>query len=89
MHTVKTLRDELDYWQHIGIADDIIKASSMRPEYHHLVQEYKEIENTPKNIENKIKWILMDLENELKNPWYLRPTFWALLKLQIKKWLKR
>lgn len=71
----------------IGIADDIVRAPESRPEYAHLVRKYADVVNTPKNIELKIQWVLLDLKVELERPFYLRPTFWVLLKLQLKKWI--
>ena len=40
--SVKKLYDDLEYWQMIGIADDIIDLPKHRPEYCHLVAKYKD-----------------------------------------------
>lgn len=39
MITVKKLKDDLDYWIMIGIADDIVRCPDSRPEYQHLVKK--------------------------------------------------
>lgn len=83
MISVKNLFDELDYWTHIGIADDIVKIPDQRPEYQHLVSKAKLATIEPENIPILV---LSYLLKELEKPWYMRPTFWVLLKLKIKKY---
>ena len=93
--TVKKLHDDLDYWVHIGTGDDIVRAPDNRKEYGHLVAHVKELY---KDVESFVdakgkeitredfiaKKVLAMLKDELKNPWFVRPTFYRLLWLYIK-----
>lgn len=81
--SVKKLYDDLDYWQMIGIADDIIDLPEHRPEYSHLVSKYKNLEN--REIIAKVK---DDLFHEMHLPFVQQRTFWKLLVLQFKKLLR-
>lgn len=81
MSIVKKIRDELDYWIHIGIADDIVNCRQHRPEYAHLVKRYigrAEPEDIP-------GLVLEDLDEELKKPTLLQPTFYYLIYLKALK----
>lgn len=82
MLTVKKLFDDLDYWIHIGIADDIVSLPYHRPEYQHLVAQAKTKTTEPENIPIVA---LALLETELKKPWFMQKTFWVLLKITIKQ----
>lgn len=75
--SVKKLRDDLEYWIFIGIGEDIIDFKDQRPEYRHLVDKWDE----PKHV-------LVALNEELKLPWYKRPTFWHLMKINMKRILR-
>lgn len=79
MLTVKKMYDDLDYWIHIGIGDDIINLPNHRPEYQHLVKKFSFAEDS-KIIQAAV---LESLKNELKRPWFLRPTFYKILKLKL------
>lgn len=83
--TVKKLHDDLDYWIHIGIGDDIVMIPDHRKEYQHLVKQWKSINLEPKEI---AKLVLIQLDLELKKPWFLRPTFWRILWLFIMSKIK-
>lgn len=85
MLTVKKLYDDLDCWIHIGIADDIVKLPEHRPEYQHLVRKAVRLTTDEENIP---VIVLYKLSHELKKPWFMRPTFWVLLKLSIKRIFK-
>lgn len=81
MNLVKKIRDELDYWIHIGIADDIVNCRQHRPEYSHIVKKYigrAEPEDIP-------GLVLKDLDEELKKPTLLQPTFYYLIYLKALK----
>lgn len=79
--SVQKLYDDLEYWQMIGIADDIIDLPKHRPEYCHLVVKYKDY-CTYKEV---IALVLNDLRQELKLKWYKRKTFWILVGLYFKR----
>ena len=85
MLTVKKLYDDLDYWIHIGIGDDIVNLPDHRPEYQHLVKQNLKKYNHELERELIPGLVLIDLNFELKKPWFMRPTFWVLLWLQIKR----
>lgn len=78
--SVKKLRDDLDYWIYIGIGDDIIELKSQRLEYKHLVERYQ-------HRPDCVPQVLWALEHELSLPWFKRPTFWHLVKLNLKRTL--
>lgn len=75
--SVKKLHDDLEYWIFIGIGDDIIELQEQRLEYKPLVQKY----NDPSHV-------LSALRYELELPWYKRPTFWHLVRLNLKRLIK-
>lgn len=77
---------ELEYWIHIGIADDVIRAPEARREYSHLVKEFKEQQIPDESIPGKI---VVRLKQEAELPFYKQPTFWHLVRLQIRKLFKR
>lgn len=79
MITVKQMYDDLDYWIHIGIGDDIIKLPNHRPEYQHLVRKFWSAED-PLIIQAAV---LESLKRELQKPWFMRPTFYQILKLKL------
>lgn len=73
---------DLDYWLHIGTGDDIVNCPDNRPEFQHLVKEFK-AQNVPADkIPGKV---LIRLKQEAELPWYKRPTFWRLVKLFFKR----
>lgn len=76
--SVKKLRDDLELWIQLGIDSDIVDMPDLRPEYQHLLDKYKNTQS-----------VLTALNIECRLPWYKRPTFWRLLKLEITKWIKR
>ena len=77
--SVQKLHDDLDYWIHIGMGDDIVDLKTQRIEYQTLVEQSKTTQN-----DDIPTMVLLLLKNELKLPWYKRPTFWQLLKLALK-----
>lgn len=86
MITVQKMRDDLDYWIHIGIGDDIIFAPKARAEYQHLVKPLRE----QKIAEEAIPAIVLEaLDREMKLPWYRRPTFWRIIRITILKAFRR
>lgn len=82
MLSVKKLRDELYYWNHIGIGRDIVDFSSLRPEYRHLVKKYLKLKTDSDEIPYLV---LQDLNDELRLPAIIRPTFYHLLLVKIQK----
>ena len=75
--SVKKLYEDLEYWIFIGIGSDIVDLKYQRPEYSHLVEKFKNYpDETP-------KLALGVLREELKRPWYKRPSFWHLVKLNL------
>lgn len=80
MLTVQKMYDDLDYWIHIGIGDDIITLPDQRKEYQHLVRKFHFSED------HKIVQaaVLESLRQQLQKPWYMRTTFWVLLMLWAK-----
>lgn len=82
--SVKKLHDDLDYWIHIGIGDDIVKLPAQRIEYQALVKDRRFL-NEPSEV---ARLVLKDLALELRQPWFLRPTFWRLLWLKITRQIK-
>lgn len=81
MNPVKKLYENLDYWLHIGIADDIIHAPDQRKEYQHIVRELKAGGYSDEAIPDLT---LIELETELKLPFYKQRTFWRFMFLKIK-----
>ncbi|MGZ3796476.1 MAG: hypothetical protein ACXVB1_08930 [Pseudobdellovibrionaceae bacterium] len=77
---------ELEYWIQIGIADDIVRSPASRPEYQHLVQEFKDAKVLNENIPSRV---VVRLKQEAKLPFYKQPTFWHLVRLSIKRIFKR
>jgi hypothetical protein len=76
--SVKKLKDDLEYWIFIGIGDDLIELRDQRLEYAPLIDKWGE----PKSV-------LVALNQELKLPWYKRPTFWHLVRLNIKRTINK
>lgn len=76
--SVQKLYDNLDYWIFIGIGQDIVDFKSQRPEYAPLVDLYQKEENIPMSV-------LFHLRDELNYPWYLRPSFWRLVKINLRR----
>lgn len=76
--SVKKLHDDLDYWIMIKIGDDIVTLKSQRQEYQPLVEKYR----------GDVEGVLVALKFELKLPWYKRPTFWHLVRLNFKRLLR-
>lgn len=103
MLSVKKLHDDLDYWIHLGLGNDIINSPEQRQEYRHLVRDAVRLwqadeENLDKSLyidttELKNQFIvqhsLLSLKRELEKPWYLQPTFYRLLWLHVKNWYFR
>lgn len=83
--TVKKMYEDLDYWIHIGIGDDIIHSPEHRPEYQHLVAKAK---SKITDIEQVPLLVLMLLRVELKKPFFLQPTFWRLVWLKLTRKIK-
>lgn len=75
--SVEKLRDDLELWIQLGIADDVVRFPDLRPEYQELVAKYKNTES-----------ILTALKIECRLPWYKRPTQWVLIKLFLFRWGK-
>ena len=78
--SVKKLRDDLDYWIFIHIGNDIVDFRYQRLEYYHLVAKAEQ-----NGVEDIPKWVLKQLDHELKLNWFNRPTFWHLVKLNFKR----
>ena len=76
--SVKKLHDDLEYWIFIGIGDDIVRLKSQRLEYAPLVEQFS----------GDYEAVLVALKFELKLPWYQRPTFWHLVKLNFKRFFR-
>lgn len=72
---VEKLRDDLELWIQLGIDDDIVRLPDLRPEYQHLIAQYKNTES-----------VLTALKAECRLPWYKRPTFWKLLRMKVTRW---
>lgn len=81
--SVTKLYDDLDYWIFIGCGDDIVDLKHQRQEYKLLVEEAQK--NNEANIP---KAVLLKLESELILPFFERPTFWHLVKLQFSKLMR-
>lgn len=78
---IQKMRDDLDYWIYIGIADDIVNMMNQRLEYKHLVLKYKNI-----HLDEDIpSLVLADLDCELKKPALLRPTNYHLIYVSFLK----
>lgn len=86
MRSAKDLLHELDYWFHIGIADDIFRVPEQRPEYGHLVRKLRARDITDNNIP---VYALTELKKEIKLPLLFQPTFWHLLKLDLAQSYRR
>lgn len=82
MLTVQKMHDDLDYWIHLGIGDDIVKAPQARPEYQHLVRRAAEAEISKESTPDFVRYLL---RNELKRPAVLRSTTYRLIWLRIKR----
>lgn len=91
--SVQKLYNDLDYWIFIGIGSDIVDMPIGRMEYQHLVKQnkfkaYEWVNGQVSSVipnDNIPNSVLADLAKELKLPWYKRPTFWHLVKLNIKR----
>jgi len=73
---------DLEYWIHIQTADDIVNAPDNRREFQHLVKEFQDMKVPVEQIPGKV---LVRLKQEADIVWYKRPTFWACLKVALKK----
>ena len=83
MLTVQSMHDDLDYWIHLGIGDDIIKLPEQRIEYQHLVKKFGTMRD------NEIcDAVLFSLRQELLRPNFLRPTYYRLLWLRLTRRIK-
>lgn len=82
MNAVKRLIDELSYWIHIGIADDITQAKEHRPEYQHLV---KEVKNRGAPDHRVPRMVLYLLKKESERSFLTQVTFWRCLYLKIRR----
>lgn len=85
MTSIWKLIYELEYWLHIGTGADIVDCPDNRPEYQHLVSKLK-AKHVPK--EKIPTEVLLEMKKEAELPFYRRPTFWHLLKLQFKRTLR-
>lgn len=91
--SVKKLHDDLDYWIFIQCGEDIVELKDQRAEYQHLVQKNrfkceKFINGTCVSVvrnDDIPMDVLKDLALELKLPFYKRPTFWHLVRLNFKR----
>jgi len=83
--TVQKMHDDLDYWIHIGIADDIVNLPAHRPEYQHLVKKLMPYKALAEEIP---KLVLKELKYELCSHWIFRPTFYVILWFKLKGILK-
>lgn len=72
--TVKKVYEDLDYWKHIHIADDILNMPEQRKEYQHLVRRYLHIKK-----EARVDAVLLDLKLQLAKPFFRQRTFYHLL----------
>lgn len=86
MISLKKMRDDLDYWIHIGIGDDIVYAPRAREEYQHLVAPLLG-QKVP--VENIAPIVLEALDREMKLPIWKQPTLWILLKVSILRFIRR
>lgn len=86
MTPIKKLIEDLDYWIYIGTGDDIVKCPSNRPEYQHLVKHLKSEGIQDDEIPREA---LLILREEIQFPFFLRSTFWHLLKLSFSNWIRR
>jgi hypothetical protein len=77
------MHDDLEYWIHIGIGDDIIKMPEQRPEYQHLI-----VRNCNIHDDLNVSRALSRLSLELKRPVFLQPTFYRILWLTIRGKIK-
>lgn len=84
MLSVQKMHDDLDYWIHIGLGDDIVSIPDHRPEYQHLVKRHKAAE-----LSEIPKLVLADLKLQLTKPWYQQRTFWVLLMRRAKARITR
>jgi len=83
--SVKYLYNTLDEWIFINIDSDIYECKKQRLEYIHLVEEAEKHGLQGKEISN---FVLFKLDHELKLKWYKRPTFWHLVRLNLKRILR-
>lgn len=86
MISLKKMRDDLDYWIHIGIGDDIVYAPRAREEYQHLVAPLRE-QKVP--VENIAPIVLEALDREMKLPLWKQRTLWIALKVSIQRFFRK
>lgn len=82
--TVKKVYEDLDYWKHIGVGDDIINMPTQRREYQHLLNRYLHVEK-----EKRVDEVLKDLKLQLAKPFFKQRTFYHLLIHNLRKFLWR
>lgn len=82
--TIQKMRDDLDYWIHIDLAEDIINAPEHREEYQHLVKMFSKRTDEKRLI---IALVMGELDRQLQLPSLLRPTFWILKYLTVKNFV--
>lgn len=82
MISVRKLRDDLDYWNHIGLGDDIVKCPGQRKEYQHHVETLKVRGMSDERIP---KAVVKVLDLELRKFVLFRPTFWRILLIGVKR----
>ncbi len=81
--SVKKLIEDLEYWIFIGIGNDLLELKSQREEYSIYIEEAIKLRIPEQDIP---KYVLIRLKDELYEPFFMRPTFWLLVKLLFKKW---
>lgn len=76
----------LEYWIQIGIGDDVVTCKDARLEYKPIVEKLLKTNIPPEKIPGKV---LNILKAQAEIPFYKRPYFYYLLKLQILMLFKR
>lgn len=72
---------DLEYWIFIQTADDIVNCPDNRPEFQHLVREFKALNTPHEQIPGKV---LLRLKEEADIPFLKRKTFWVCLWVSLK-----
>lgn len=78
------LFDELYYWNHLGIGDDIVNFRAHRKQYGHYVDFLISLKVKKEEIPAKVEMLLM---LEAQKPILFQRTFWRCLRLKVNKWL--
>ena len=76
---------DLEFWIMIGTGNDIVICKSQRPEYSHIVDELLSQKVDPDFIPSRV---VARLKEETKLPFYKSRTFWRLILLNLKKFVR-